>query len=954
MASPAATGSNSKAGPKVGPMVPQPQHIVQPSFPDLDEGKLDPLPPSPPTPSKEESGAKEAVVDPATVALDDKAAQRLGKVVFSDTRWERGLKHLRESEPGWSVDSPGREARARSLLRKGAEAYGFWTLSDAAIAGLVNQLLELEGATQPSPGLDEWIKIQKEHHEHYHPEPDVSASTARHRPPAVSNFSAVSNMSTPGVTPSGPRPVSIVSPRPPEDPGTDEVPARNSGPLPRSGTAGTGITTGSSARNTRQSSPRESDIHPIEVRRFTRRHSLIAHAEEPHGLNRGRFGKTPSWKSAVGKSTQQMLHMKVPDWKGHFASPDYVRFIRALFHGTILIISAAYALDVVSNKYTDAMDMFSWPIFFARLGGMACALWTAILFLSMSRTLHTFLARLLPKTGRNFWFTFLDSHKDIHIMAGKALMIYAGIHVLAHSIGTVPGILQKDVEELNELLGCAQADPPYVAEWDLSFLHWPRCPLRESDVPRTFTEALFLTMPGLTGVLLVLVLLGVGYTSSSRFRAQSFDWFWTFHNFMICAWPLLLFLHGSQGWIGVGIPLVILAVLIPIFFYLSSRIARVLRYYLFVGKHVKILRAIVRPGKDGVQGALTQLEVRAPPYLWSFKPGMYAFICMPEYKKMQWHPFTITSGKEDTSVNFLISGVGDWTQELARRCLLAAEGEGELPVVALDGPYAAATQSATEKKVLVAVGAGVGITPFISLLSTLVAQLSSEQGRHSRLVEAHFYWMTRNPTEFIFGWRLLQKWLAKEVLQAKIFIHLYTTAKDPAKDPCAFLFREAIKKQCVVDRKCFEEYMPHWQEQYTACTPGPEFPWCWAEGGKEDLLWVKCPTFDTEGVAEAFHTITASGYMPSATTTTFAEAVPNPDMQRMIPVIFGRPNFLQEIASIGAARPTENVHVYICGNDAIVKDLQSVCQKCSQHAMKRSEEQKLPLQKYVVHYERFG
>lgn len=47
--------------------------------------------------------------------------------------------------------------------------------------------------------------------------------------------------------------------------------------------------------------------------------------------------------------------------------------------------------------------MFSWPIFFARLGGMACAVWTALLFLSMSRSILTIASRFLPRRGRSFW-----------------------------------------------------------------------------------------------------------------------------------------------------------------------------------------------------------------------------------------------------------------------------------------------------------------------------------------------------------------------------------------------------------------------------------------------------------------------------------------------------------------------------------------------------------------------
>ena len=54
-------------------------------------------------------------------------------------------------------------------------------------------------------------------------------------------------------------------------------------------------------------------------------------------------------------------------------------------------------------RYPQASLMFSWPIFFARLGGMACAVWTALLFLSMSRSILTIASRFLPRRGRSFW-----------------------------------------------------------------------------------------------------------------------------------------------------------------------------------------------------------------------------------------------------------------------------------------------------------------------------------------------------------------------------------------------------------------------------------------------------------------------------------------------------------------------------------------------------------------------
>jgi len=666
------------------------------------------------------------------------------------------------------------------------------------------------------------------------------------------------------------------------------------------------------------------------------------------GVETGRFMEQQGFVAGCRQTKAELT----TDWTG-FVSTGYLRGISISLHSLVLVLCAIYAADLVTNKYPSAVMLFSWPVYFARLGGMACTIYSALLFLSMARGLLSLLSRCLPKHGRNLWFTFLDSHKDLHIECGKALVFYSVLHTVGHCIGTVPGVLQKSVEELNELFGCAQENPPYLIHLDLSIFHWPQCPLVESEKPMNFTEALFMTLPGVTGFLLLLLLGVVGYTSRQSFRTTNFDSFWNVHNLAIGTWPILLFFHGCQGWIGIGIPLVLLVVSLPLLAYTTSRLARLLRYYLFAGRAVKILRATIRLGKEGnLCGALTQLEISPPPYLWKFHAGMYAFICMPGYASRQWHPFTITSGKDDTTVNFIIASVGDWTQELALRCFNAAQGRCGLPVVALDGPYTAPTQSAMDKKVLVAVGAGVGVTPFLSLLSTLMAQLLSG---HSKLIEAHFYWVTREPSEFVFGWQILRRWLRHDHLQSKIFIHLYITGPEPSSNLPAFLFRQAVRHQSEVDHVHFKTFLTKWSESEVQ-NPGPQFPWSWAEGGHEDLLWIQCPSWESEGVADTFHRVSATPEYISHMShlSEDADASQTAKEKRMIPVTFGRPNFLRDIGSIGRARPDMSVHVYVCGNDNLVKDLSCVCHKCGVAAAARGRAQRTHQQQFVMHFERFG
>eukprot|EP00913_Durusdinium_trenchii_P010735 g10071.t1 len=515
-------------------------------------------------------------------------------------------------------------------------------------------------------------------------------------------------------------------------------------------------------------------------------------ALEPSGVEVSRFRK-----AKTGRRTTQVKPLsQLPDWRGHLVSPNYLRVIKGAIHAVVFLGCAAFTLDLVTNKYPKAIETFSWPILCARLGGLACAVWTAILFLSMSRGALTLASRCLPRRGRSFWFTFLDCHKDLHIAAGQAMVFYSALHILGHSIGTIPGILQSD--------------------------------------PKTFTDALFMTMPGLTGVLLLVLLVLVALTSRQKFRSERFETFWRLHNLVILFWPILLFLHGSQGWSGIGAPLALLVCGLPVLVYLLSRLVRLLRCCL---PSPSLVRAVIRGETE--EGSLVQLEVARP------------------------------------------------------RC--------RLPRLILDGPFTAPTQTALEKRVLVAVGAGVGVTPFISLLSTLLAELTS--GRSHRLVEAHFYWMTRDPTESPGGvhFRLPP---AADLAEAR----------DPSGED---LHPPPLHRQ-----------------------GGPAES---ARGGHEDLLWVRCPSFECKGIT--FKSFTGAG----GTSSNDPELLVEPP--ELLPVVLGRPNFRRDVAAIGKARPDMNVHVYVCGNDGLVHDLQSVCESCARESLARK---RTPLQKYVLHYERFG
>merc|ERR1712048_229049 len=448
------------------------------------------------------------------------------------------------------------------------------------------------------------------------------------------------------------------------------------------------------------------------------------------------------------------------------------------------------------------------------------------------------------------------------------------------------------------------------------------------------------------------------------------------HNIVIASWPVILFLHGSNAWVGVGFPLVVFTASLPILLYAFDRCIRCYRYY-FAAE--RIASCTIRPGKNGTpNGALTYVRLKFPDLLFrrKFRPGMYAFLCMPEYAPCQWHPFTICSGLEDPTVDFLIAGVGDWTCELARRTMRAQDGDGVLPKLAIDGPYTAPTQSALLKKVIVAVGAGVGITPFLSMMSTIISLLEDEDDSNDPpLKEAHFFWMTRSMYEFLFGRKHFSKILQMPHLRDRVFLHLPVTGRPAEKDATAYLFREALRRQSEIDRNAFQSLLNSKTGRDTATLlSGAQLPWCWVNGTKQDVLWIndlvenidqsrdgKLQTDQEGGRVEDLYSKMFSTVRGSS------EHAEDDDIERamsvrsvkggvdwMVPVVFGRPDFATEIQSIGKARPGMNVDVYVCGNDAIVNNLQEVCIVCNQHADKNHSEHGAPRQHYEVHFERFG
>lgn len=174
----------------------------------------------------------------------------------------------------------------------------------------------------------------------------------------------------------------------------------------------------------------------------------------------------------------------------------------------------------------------------------------------------------------------------------------------------------------------------------------------------------------------------------------------------------------------------------PLLLYLGERFYR---YYKSKTRQLQVLK-IVRHNDEipVMEVQISKIKTQA---------GQYAFLNCPDVSTLEWHPFTLTSCPRLDYISFHIRLVGDWTCQFAERCgFYRTDEEGmftvaQLPKVAIDGPFGTSSEDIYRYDVGVCVCAGIGVTPFASLLQELYLRKFSKTSGDMRLKTIYFYWI---------------------------------------------------------------------------------------------------------------------------------------------------------------------------------------------------------------------
>jgi NADPH oxidase 5 len=241
-------------------------------------------------------------------------------------------------------------------------------------------------------------------------------------------------------------------------------------------------------------------------------------------------------------------------------------------------------------------------------------------------------------------------------------------------------------------------------------------------------SGLAMTARGATGFALVIVFAVMWIFSLSFIRkTKRFELFY-FTHLLYLVWFVLAIAHAPTFAWWAGVPL------------LGFLIERILC----------LARRAPASGTVAVQAlrsGVTRLEISRPPGM-HFGAGDYCFLRIPAIAKREWHPFTISSAPERDNLVFHVRSLGNWTTALRRQAETLPNEAGL--VVYVDGPYGTPSARIFNSPIVVLIGAGIGVTPFASVLESIALRGSQPNAAPTALERLYFFWL--NQDQYSFEW----------------------------------------------------------------------------------------------------------------------------------------------------------------------------------------------------------
>ena len=348
------------------------------------------------------------------------------------------------------------------------------------------------------------------------------------------------------------------------------------------------------------------------------------------------------------------------------------------------------------NEHTGVRKVLGFGILISRATAGGLGPLISILFLSMSRNIltslrETVLAKYIP----------FDSYVGFHKQVAWVTIIFAVLHSIGH-ISNFTHLSQQS----KQVLACLF---PQVIQNS------------GDDRPPNAFWYLYNTSAGATGILLVISFSVMAIFACQIVRKHGFRLFYITHRLYFVIVPLII-IHGMEGLIQE--PRFSKQIIFPMIIFTIDKLISLSRTTI----DLQILESHLLPSK------VVKLVIKKP-LNFAYKSGQWIKICIPEISETEFHPFSLTSCPVDDILSVHIRAIGPWTNKTRERLNCSKD---RLPKVKISGPYGECHQEWYKYECVVMVGAGIGVTPFASVLKDVAAKMKSKSwnfGKTKRLYQ---------------------------------------------------------------------------------------------------------------------------------------------------------------------------------------------------------------------------
>ncbi|NXA32559.1 NOX1 oxidase, partial [Eudromia elegans] len=349
----------------------------------------------------------------------------------------------------------------------------------------------------------------------------------------------------------------------------------------------------------------------------------------------------------------------------------------------------------------------------------------------------------------------LDHNLAFHKLVAYALALFTAVHTIAHLFN-----LERYNHSQQATDGSLAA---IVSKLHLQGSKWLN-PIHSNHTTPEYVA--FTTIPGLTGVIITLALILMVTSSTEFIRRNYFELFWYTHHLFVVYFAGLV-IHGIAGLVRGQTPQSMREapphrcaqhllhgacghrcceepefgsipaeswkwVLAPVLLYIFERLLRVWR----ARQKVVVTKVVMHPSRV--------LELQLQKKGFRMEVGQYIFVNCPAVSLLEWHPFTLTSAPEEDFFSIHIRAAGDWTEGVIDAF---QQQKAETPRIEVDGPFGTASEDVFQYEVAMLVGAGIGVTPFASVLKSIWYKFQqADQALKTKKI--YFYWLCRDTGAF--------------------------------------------------------------------------------------------------------------------------------------------------------------------------------------------------------------